>query len=88
MTEPSEDYPLGGSIEPYDIERDKNLFELMHEERGKKCEWHTHHFKLDSGEPLIEDAEVRFGDDGRWHLTGKLTEEGKRFFEGNYGQRE
>ena len=25
MSEPTQDYPLGGSAEPYDIERDKKL---------------------------------------------------------------
>ena len=37
MSEPTQDYPLGGSLEPYDIERDKELM--------KKCTCQYHEAK-------------------------------------------
>ena len=33
MSEPIQDYPLGGSLEPYDIEREKEL-------TGCTCQYH------------------------------------------------
>lgn len=85
MHEPSADYPLGGMIEPYDIEREKSIFErLFDEHHPQNPEWHTHHFELDHGEPLVTNAKLEVNADGVWEINGELTEAGKKFFEGKY----
>lgn len=45
----NEEYPLGGSIEPYDIERDKQLEREIEEEAERKAK--------EEGQPSDEELE-------------------------------